>query len=89
MAEIFIPTLHTFENENVYTGSYGPMRFKITPAVDLPKGAKELIRENSSMKAEVWHGPLCYEKSEIEQQREFPLTDEGRQAMIQWLLSCV
>lgn len=89
MAELFIPTLHTFENENVFTGSYGPLRFKITPSVDLPKGAKELIRENSSIQAEVWHGILCYEKSEIEQEKEFPMTEDGRQAMIEWLLSCV
>ena len=89
MAELFIPTLHTFENANVFTGSYGALRFKITPSVDQPKGAKELIRENSFIKAEVWHGPLCYEKSEMEQEKEFPMTEEGRQDLITWLLSCV
>ena len=89
MNEIFLPTLHTFENQNVFTGSFGDLRFKITPDVDLPKGAKELVRENSSIKAEIWHGLFCYEKSEIEAENVFPLTDEGREDMIKWLLSNV
>lgn len=89
MQEIYLPTLHTFENKNVFTGSYRGMRFKITPDVDQPKGAKELIRENSSMKAEVWHGLFCYENSTIEDGQDFPLTEEGREAMIAWLLERV
>lgn len=89
MQEIYLPTLHTFENKNIFTGSYQGLRFKITPDVDLPKGAKELIRENSSMKAEFWHGPFCYEKSEIEGEKVFPLTEEGREEMIAWLLANV
>ena len=89
MQEIYMPTLHTFENQNVFTGSFGALRFKITPDVDLPKGAKELIRENSSIKAEFWHGLLCYEKSEIEAEKVFPLTEEGRADMIAWLIENV
>lgn len=89
MQEIYIPTLHTFENENVFTGSYQGLRFKITPDVDLPKGAKEIVRENSSVKAEVWHGLFCYEKSQMEDEQVFPLTEEGWEAMRSWLLSKV
>ena len=89
MQELFIPTLHTFENDNVFTGSFGMLRFKITPDVDLPKGAKELIRENSSMKAEVWHGLFCYEKSQMEDEAVFPLTEEGREEMKSWLMQHV
>lgn len=33
MAEIFVPTLHTFENNNIFTGSCGFLRFRIEPNV--------------------------------------------------------
>ena len=83
MEPIFIPTLHTFAMENVFTGSCGLFRFKITPSVS--KIGKEVDFDNSSMTAEFWHGIFCYEKSEIEEQKTFPLTQEGRQEMLQWL----
>jgi hypothetical protein len=41
--------------------------------------------ESSSMLAEYWHGLYCYEKSTIEGQETFPLTEEGRSEMIKWL----
>ena len=31
MEELFLPVLHSFENNNVFTGSYGALRFKIKP----------------------------------------------------------
>ena len=31
------------------------------------------------------NGELCYELSEMEQERTFPMSDEGRAAMQQWL----
>ena len=37
------------------------------------------------MKAELWHGPNRYEKSEIEAEQVFPLSPEGREAMLDWL----
>ena len=43
--------------------------------------------ETSTMAAEYWHGKFCYEKSEIEDKKEFPLTEEGREAMRNWLLA--
>ncbi len=84
MAELFLPTLHTFENNNVFTGSLGNLRFKITPSIVM-RTPKEVNMEESSMKAEFWHGPFCYEKSEIEGERVFPLSPEGRQNMYRWL----
>ena len=84
MEDLFIPTLHTFENNNIFTGSWGMLRFKITPAITM-KTPKEVDMEASSMKAELWHGLFCYEKSEIEAEREFPLSIEGREDMIAWL----
>ena len=84
MEDLFIPTLHTFANNNIFTGSYGQLRFKVTPTIVM-KTPKEVDMEASSMKAEYWHGLYCYEKSEIEAVHEFPLSDEGRQSMYQWL----
>ena len=84
MENLFIPTLHTFENNNVFTGSWGLLRFKITPSITM-KTPKEVDMEASSMKAEYWHGLFCYEKSEIEEERVFPLSPEGRLEMQQWL----
>ena len=86
MEDLFVPTLHTFENKNTFTGSWGMLRFKITPAI-VDKTPKEVDMEASSMKAEYWHGLFCYEKSEMEGEEVFPLSPEGRQAMIDWLKS--
>lgn len=84
MEDLFMPTLHTFENNNTFTGSFGLLRFKITPAIVM-KTPKEVDVEASSMKAEFWHGLYCYEKSEIEAERVFPLSEQGREDMILWL----
>ena len=84
MEPLFIPTLHTFENNNIFTGSWGALRYKITPSIVMAT-PKEVNMAQSSMKAEFWHGPFCYEKSEIEGERVFPLSLEGRSEMEQWL----
>jgi hypothetical protein len=84
MEEFFIPTLHTFAMKNIFTGSTGNFRFKITPNIQM-KTPKEVDFESSSMLAEYWHGLYCYEKSAIEGQETFPLTEEGRSEMIKWL----
>ena len=78
MEDLFVPTLHTFENNNVFTGSWGMLRFKITPAITM-KTPKEVDMEASSMKAEFWHGLYCYEKSDIVAEQVFPLSEEGRE----------
>ena len=65
MAEIYLPTLHTFAMKNPFTGSSGLFRFKITPNVVMAT-AKEVDFEQSSIKAEFWHGLFCYEKSTVE-----------------------
>lgn len=82
--DLFVPTLHTFENNNIFTGSWGQLRFKITPNVVMST-PKEVDMEASSMKAEYWHGLFCYEKSEIEAEQVFPMSSDGRQKMIDWL----
>ena len=84
MEELFIPTLHTFAMNNPFTGSKGLFRFRAVPKVVM-KTPKEVDFEASSIHAEFWHGPYCYEKSEMEGAADFPMSEEGRLAMKAWL----
>lgn len=84
MAEIFLPTLHTFAMNNIFTGSCGALRFRIAPNVVM-RTPKEVNMEESFMHAELWHGPLCYELSQMEQEQTFPMSEEGRAALQAWL----
>ena len=84
MAELYMPTLHTFAMKNLFTGSVGLFRFRVKPDVVMAT-AKEVDFEASTLFVEYWHGLFCYEKSEMEGAETFPLTEEGRQAMIDWL----
>ena len=84
--ELFIPTLHTFAMNNVFTGSCGLFRFRIQPNI-VKKTPKEVDMEASSMTAEYWHGEFCYEKSEMEDSKTFPMSEEGRADMKHWLES--
>lgn len=86
MEDFFIPTLHTFAMKNPFTGSYGLFRYRIVPDVKM-RTPKEVDFETSSMKAEYWHGLFCYDKSEIEAAAVFPLTEQGRTDMKNWLMS--
>ena len=86
MEELFIPTLHTFAMKNLFTGSYGMLRFRIKPEVVMAT-PKEVDFEQSSIFVEYWHGLYCYEKSEMEGSETFPMSEEGRQAMLDWLKS--
>ena len=84
MADIFIHTLHTFAMENPFTGSCGLFRFRIVPN-GVKATPKEVDFSASTLTAEYWHGPFCYEKSTVEERRDFPLTEEGRAEMKAWL----
>lgn len=86
MKEVFLPTLHTFAMNNIFTGSCGEFRFKAVPDVVM-KTAKEVDMEASSISAEFWHGPFCYEKSQMEGKAIFPMTEAGRAALKAWLES--
>lgn len=88
MEELFLPTLHTFAMKNLFTGSYGMLRFRIQPDIVMAT-PKEVDFDQSSMTAEYWHGLYCYEKSEIEGTQTFPLTEDGRAEMLAWLKSKV
>ena len=86
MEELFIPTLHSFAMKNLFTGSYGSLRFRIKPDVVMAT-PKEVDFDQSTMFVEYWHGLYCYEKSEMEGSETFPLTDAGREEMIRFLKS--
>lgn len=88
MAEIFLPTLHTFAMKNSFTGSCGMLRFRIVPNVVMAT-AKEVDMEASSIRVEYWHGLFCYEKSQMEGEATFPMSEEGRLSMKAWLESQV
>lgn len=84
MSELFLPTLHSFAMNNIFTGSSGAFRFRAEPKVVMLSG-KEVDFDNSTIFVEYWHGPFCYEKSTMEGSASFPMTQEGRLAMLQWL----
>ena len=84
MAEVFIPTLHTFAMNNIFTGSSGLFRFRAEPNVVMAT-AKEVDFEASSIHVEYWHGLFCYEKSQMEGEETFPMSEDGRLAMKAWL----
>ena len=84
MAELFIPTLHTFAMNNIFTGSCGLFRFRAQPIV-VKASKKEVDFGQSTIHVEYWHGLYCYEKSQMEGEETFPMTEEGRMSMKQWL----
>ena len=84
MAELFLPTLHSFAMKNPFTGSCGLFRFRVVPVVVMAT-PKEVDFEQSTIKAEFWHGLFCYEKSTMEGEKTFPMTEQGREDLLQWL----
>lgn len=86
MAELFLPTLHTFAMKNIFTGSSGLFRFRAEPNVVMAT-AKEVDFTQSTIRCEYWHGLYCYEKSTMEGEKSFPMTEEGRAQMKAWLES--
>ena len=84
MEPLFLPTLHTFAMNNIFTGSYGLLRFRAVPNV-IMRTPKEVDMEQSSIHVEYWHGLYCYEKSQMEGEATFPMSEEGRSARLSWL----
>lgn len=84
MPEIYLPTLHTFAMNNTFTGSWGMLRFRAVPNVVMAT-PKEVDFAQSSIRAEFWHGLYCYEKSQMEGERTFPMSEQGRAELLAWL----
>lgn len=74
--DLYIPNYMSFNNENTFLGSYNGLRFKLTPDV-----------KETTISAEYWYGPLCYEKSTMDGQQSFPLSQEGIAEMTMWIRS--
>lgn len=86
MEQIFLPTLHTFAMDNIFTGSCGLLRFRAVPQIVKRTDAeKEVDMDRSSIFVEYWHGLMCYEKSQMEGSQVFPMSEEGRETMRAWL----
>ena len=84
MENFYLPTLHWFAMKNPFSGSHGAFRYFIRPNVVMAT-AKEVDFAQSTIHVEFWHGLYCYEKSTMEGEKTFPLTEEGREEMIVWL----
>ena len=84
MEPLFLPVLHSFENNNIFTGSYGRLRFRVTPNIVMLT-QKEVNFDESSMKCECWHGEYCYEKSQMEDEKTFPLNEAAYHEMYDWI----
>lgn len=72
-----IPQVLYFRNGALYTGSVTEsgrkeFRYRLSPSED-------------KIRAEVWYGPFCYEKSEIADQAEFAMDQQGRSDALDWL----
>lgn len=78
MAELFLPVLSHFENQNSWSASAGRLRYRIVPTL-------AAASEESILTAEVWEGPWAYEFAQVEETRSFPLSQEGLTLLPSWL----
>ena len=62
MNEIYLPTLHTFAMDNIFTGSKGDFRFRIVPQV-VKLNQKEVNFDESTIFAQYWHGPSAMKRA--------------------------
>ncbi len=85
-AQCLIPELLYFQNGCDFTGSVSnegekEFRYKLSPV----KAPEDCAETKTTLRAEAWYGPFCYEKSTVFDQSEFPMDEEGRSAAIDWL----
>ncbi len=72
-SEIFdLRNLYYYQSGNIFTGSLNGFNYKLIP-------------DKENITALIWHGNLCSELAEIEQQKEFKLDENGFKEMINWL----
>jgi hypothetical protein len=72
VSEIFdIPKFYYFDSGNDYSGSVDDFAYKIFTG--------------ETLRVLTWHGRLCSDKAEIENEKEFDRSQEGFDAMIKWL----
>ena len=78
----YLPNLHTFQNENVFYGSFWGLRFRVQSTKAKPEGAEE---EQWGMAVLSWYGEYCLTESEVAAEDWFPMTEEGYQQVLDWL----
>lgn len=66
-----IPKFYYFESGNNYSGSKGDFAYK--------------IEIGERFRVITWHGRLCSDKAEIENEANFDFTQDGFDQMIKWL----
>lgn len=69
-----------YRKNAILNASFQGMRYRIM---------REAVEENECLVATVWPEPYCFEKTAEEQkeQRRFPCTEEGLDAIYDWLCS--
>lgn len=72
--DVTLPTLLFWQNGNDFYGSHQGVRFYIQPKDNL-------------FQVEVWRGLLNKQHSTIEERADFPLNEEGLNALKAWIAS--
>lgn len=77
MVDKTTPLLHYFEAGNIFSGSDKEKRYKVFPD------------KEGGMTCKIWIGPYCLEKTDpaLVAEKAFSVTEDGRQAMIDWINS--
>ena len=76
MDRFFLPVMSHFLNGNPWSASDGRLRYRILPDA-----------EENTLTAQVWEGPWAFEFSQVEEEKVFPLSEEGLAALRPWLES--
>lgn len=74
-----IPKFFVFGEKGIFTGSASEKDFNYKVVPNCPKEG------DKSLRAYIWAGDKCIDKSEGVEMREFPLSEEGHRQMLDWL----
>ncbi len=74
-----IPKFFVFGEKGIFTGSAAERDFNYKIVPNCPKEG------DKSLRAYIWAGEKCIDKSENVQMKEFELSEEGHGEMLRWL----
>ena len=74
MDRFFLPVMSHFLNGNPWSASSGRLRYRVLPDT-----------EEKTLTAQVWEGPWAFEFSQVEEEKVFPLSEEGLADLGPWL----
>lgn len=74
-----IPKYFVFSQKGIFTGSASERDFNYKIVPNCPKEGDKTLR------AYIWSGDNCIDKSENVDMKEFPLSEEGHGEMLKWL----